>query len=137
MVVEKQDDFQHAAGFENVLNVYTGTKQSTGKPGEETLEFFSIDGKWIVDRKHIYSAYIKVDDFGGYDFYEQFNLVYPLQLKFEYTRLLDQLGDEEKSSRWGVKAFYRELDELSPDDEYQDGANEYMMEVQTYFEVRF
>jgi len=129
--------FNTRPGLKTILNLYTGTKQSTGKPGEETLEFFSIDGKWIVDKKHIYSGYIKVDDFGGYDFYEQFNLVYPLQLKFEYTRLLDQLGDEEKSSRWGVKAFYRELDELSPVDEYQDGANDYMMEIQTYFEVRF
>ena len=91
----------------------------------------------IVDRKHIYSGWIKVDDFGPYDFYEQFNLAYPLQLKLEYTRLLDQLGDEEKSSRWGVVAFYRELDDLSPGDEYQEGLNDYMMEIQTYFEFRF
>jgi hypothetical protein len=129
--------FNTSPGYSTILNVYTGTKQSTGQPGQETLEFFSIDGKFIVDRKHIYGAYIKVDDFGGYDFYEQFNLVYPLQLKLEYTRLLDQKMDEETSSRWGVKAFYRELDELSPAEEYQDGANDYMMEIQTYFEVRF
>ncbi len=129
--------FNTSPGYRTVLNLYAGTKQSTGQPGQETLEFFSIDGKFIVDRKHIYGAFIKVDDFGPYDFYEQFNLVYPLQLKLEYTRLLDQKLDEETSSRWGVKAFYRELDELSPEDEYQDGENDYMMEVQTYFELRF
>ena len=102
-----------------------------------TLEFFSVDGKWIVDKKHIYSAYVKIDDFGPYDFQEQFNLVYPLQVKFGYTRLLDQLGDEKRSSQWGVKFFYRELDELSPADEYLDGENDYMMEVQTFFELQF
>ena len=129
--------FNTSPGYRTVLNVYTGTKQSSGQPGQETLEFFSIDGKFIVDRKHIFGAFIKLDDFGPYDFYEQFNLVYPLQLKLEYTRLLDQKMDEKTSSLWGVKAFYRELDELSPGEEYQDGENDYMMEVQTYFELRF
>ena len=118
-------------------NLYAGTKQSSGKPGEETLEFFSVDGKLIVDKKHIYSGYVKVDDFGPYDFYEQFNLVYPLKLKLEYARLLDNLVDEQRSSKIGVKFFYRELDELSPADEYLDGENDYMMEIQTYFELKF
>ncbi len=130
--------FNPRPGLRTILNLYTGTKQSSGKPGEETLEFFSIDGKMIVDQKHIYGADIKVDDFGPYDFQEQFNLVYPLQVKFEYARLLDQLLSEERSSRWGVKFFYRELDELSdPADGFKDGDNEYMMEVQTYFELKF
>lgn len=91
----------------------------------------------IVDRTHIYSAYVKVDDFGPYDFQEQFNLVYPLQLKLEYARLLDQLRSEERSSKVGVKLLYRELDENSPADEFQDGDNEYMMEIQTYFKLAF
>ena len=129
--------FNPRPGLTTVLNLYTGRKQSSGIPGFDPTDFFSIDGKMIVDRKHIYSGWIKVDDFGPYDFYEQFNLAYPLQLKLEYTRLLDQLGDEEKSSRWGVVAFYRELDDLSPGDEYEDGLNDYMMEIQTYFEFRF
>ncbi len=129
--------FNPRRGLKLIGNVYTGKKQTSGKPGEDAIEFFSLDGKVIVDKTHIYSGYIKVDDFGPYDFYEQFNLVYPLQLKFEYARLLDPLRDEKRSSRIGVKFFYRELDELSPEDEYQDGENDYMMEVQTYFTLRF
>ncbi len=129
--------FNPRPGLKTILNLYTGTKQSSGKPGEETLEFFSIDGKMIVDKKHIYSAYVKLDDFGPYEFYEQFNLVYPLQLKLEYARLLDKFLDEQRSSRWGVKLFYRELDELSDAEEFQDGDNDYMMEIQTYFELKF
>jgi hypothetical protein len=129
--------FNPSPGTRTVLNFYTGTKQSTGQPGQETLEFFSVEGKLILDQKHIYSGYIKVDDFGPFDFYEQFNLVYPLQLKLEYAQLLDQQMDELRSSKWGVKFYYRELDELSPEEEYRDGENDYMMEVQTYFELRF
>jgi beta-galactosidase len=129
--------FNSRSGLKSVFNWYAGTKQSSGKPGEETLEFFSVDGKLIVDKKDIYSAYIKVDDFGPYDFYQQFNLVYPLQLKIEYARLLDLLGDELRSSKIGVKALYRTLDERSPADEYDDGKNDYMMEIQTYFQLKF
>ncbi|MBT8433495.1 MAG: hypothetical protein KJN95_02455 [Gammaproteobacteria bacterium] len=129
--------FNTRPGLKTIMNFYTGTKQSSGKPNEETLEFFSWDGKWMVDKKHIYSAHLKVDDFGPYDFQEQFNLVYPLQVMFGYTRLMDQLGDEKLSNQWGIKFFYRELDELSPEDEFLDGENDYMMEVQTFFELQF
>ncbi len=120
-----------------VLNWYIGTKQSTGQPDQKTLEFFSVDGKWIKDRAHIYSAAIKIDDFGPYDFYKQFNLVYPLQVNLGYSYLIDKLLDDKNSSQIGVKFFYRELDELSDNAEYQDGKNDYMLEVQTYFELKF
>jgi hypothetical protein len=128
--------FNTRPGLRTILNFYTGTKQSTGAPGFDKVEFFSVDGKWVVDDKHIYSGWIKIDDFGPYDFQEQFNIVYPLQLKLEYARLLDLLGDEKRSSKWGVKGFYRELDELSPG-EYKDGEDDYMFEVQTYIEFKF
>ena len=129
--------FNPRPGVRTVLNFYTGTKQSSGAPGFDKVEFFSADGKLIVDDKHIYSAGVRVDDFGPYDFQEQFNIVYPLQLEFGYARMLDLVGDEKKSSKWGVKAFYRELDEFSAADEYLDGENDYMFEVQTYVELMF
>jgi hypothetical protein len=129
--------FNPDKGLKTVLNVYGGTKQSSGQPNEDAIDFFGVDGKIIVDKTHIYSGYVKVDDFGPYDFQEQFNIVYPLQLKVEYVRLLDQLRDELKSSQWGVNLFYRELDELSPADEYEDGDNDYMFEIQTFFKVAF
>ena len=55
---------------------------------------------------------------------------------FGYSRLLDLVGDEKRSSQWGVRAFYRELDELSPG-EYREGENDYMFEVQTFIELKF
>ena len=129
--------FNPRKGLKTVFSAYTGKKQSSGQPGEDAIEFFGADGKIIVDKTHIYSAYVKVDDFGPYDFQEQFNIVYPLQLKLEYARLLDQLRDEKRSSKVGVKLLYRELGELSPAAEYEDGDNEYMFEIQTYFNIAF
>ncbi len=128
--------FNPRKGLRTILNFYTGEKQSSGRPGQETLEFFAADAKLVVDNKHIYTGYLRIDDFGPYDFQEQFNIVYPLQLGFEYGRILDLLGDEKRSSQWGVRAFYRELDELSPG-EYRDGENDYMFEVQTYIDFKF
>jgi hypothetical protein len=129
--------FNPRPGLRTIVNLSGGEKQSSGQPNQETLEYYTIEGKWVVDNKHIFSTWFAKDDFGPYDFQEQFNVVYPSQFKFEYTRLLDQLGDELRSSQWGVKFFYRELDELSPVDEYEDGANDYMFEVQTFFELKF
>ena len=129
--------FNPRRGLKTIFNAYAGAKQSSGQPGQETDEFFSFDTKIVVDKTHIYSAIVRVDDFGPYDFQEQFNIVYPLQLELEYTRLLDQLRDEQRSSQIGVVLFYRTLDELSPADEYENGENDYMFELQTYFKVAF
>ncbi len=120
-----------------IANIDLGRKQSTGQPDEDPVESFSFSGKAVVDRTHIYSGYVKLDDFGPYDFQRQFNIVYPLQLKLEYARLLDVKRDEEKSSKFGVKLLYRELDEDSPEQEYQDGENDYMFELQTYYKLAF
>jgi hypothetical protein len=134
--------FNPRTGLRHILNLTAGKQQSTGAVRDadgaffEPVEFFAVDGKSIIDNEHIWSWYIKVDDFGPYDFQRQFNEVFPLQLKLEYTRLLDRFKDMDDSSKWGVKGLYRELDELSGGD-YEDGLNEYIFEVQTYYQVNF
>ncbi|MDJ0832111.1 MAG: glycoside hydrolase family 2 TIM barrel-domain containing protein [Gammaproteobacteria bacterium] len=128
--------FNPRLGLRIVANFDVGKQQSTGEPNQEAVEFAGANVKFVVDNKHTYLGELRIDDFGPYDFQQQFNEVYPLQAKFEYTRFLDQFGDEDLSSQWGVRALYRELDELSGAD-YEDGKNEYMFEVQTYFELKF
>ena len=129
--------FNPSSDLKYIFNITAGKQQSTGKPGEKTVEFYGLDGKLIIDRKHIISADIRVDDFGPYDFQRQFNLTYPLQIELDYTRLLDQLRDEDRSSKIGVKTLYRTLDENSPDEEFEGGDNDYMFEIWTYFELNF
>jgi len=126
-----------------VMNLQFGKQQSTGQvrddDGEllEAVEYFSVEGKFIVDREHIYTAKFIEDGFGPYDFQRQFNLAYPRQLWLGYTRLLDNRRDELLSSKWGVNLLYRELDERSPDDEFEEGENEYMFELQTFYKYSF
>ncbi len=136
-LVKSKMFFNPGNSVKYILNLAVGKQQSTGKPGEETVEFFGIDGKVVVNRKHIFSGYFKQDAFGPYDFYRQFNLTYPQQIKLEYAQLLDQKMDEKSSSKLGVKVFYRTLDEHSPEDEYEDGENDHMFEIQTYFKYSF
>ena len=129
--------FNPRRGLKYIADFEAGTKQSTGQPNEDAIDYYSIGGKVIVDKEHIYSGYIKWDDFGPYDFQEQFYVVYPLQWEFEYARLLDAQRDEDKSSKYGIKLLYRDIGEDSPDDEYQNGENDYMFELQTYFKFAF
>lgn len=120
-----------------IFDIQRGKQQSTGKPDEESVVFTSFQAKAVIDSKHIISASYKKDAFGPYDFYRQFNLTYPEQYTLEYTRLLDNNKSEKDSSSMGVKVFYRTLDELSPADEYEDGDNDHMFEIQTYFKYNF
>ena len=120
-----------------VLGLTGGKQQSTGQPGEETVEFWGIDGKLVLHNRHIFSGYYKKDAFGPYDFYRQFNLTYPQQFKFEYAYLLDALQDEDSSSKYGVRFYHRRLGENSPEDEFEDGANQYMFEAQVFFKYAF
>jgi len=136
-MVKSKMIFNPSESRKYILNIVSAKQQSTGKPGEETVEFGSIEGKVIVDNKHIFSASYKKDAFGPYDFYRQFNLTYPEQLNIGYTRLLDMHKDELQSSKFGVKLFYRTLDEHSPVDEYENGKNDYMFEIQSYFKYSF
>jgi hypothetical protein len=41
------------------------------------------------------------------------------------------------TSKWGVRALYRTLDENSPEEEYQDGRNDSMFEIITYLTFTF
>jgi len=129
--------FNPGSDLRYVLDMEAGKLQTTGQPGEKAAEYVGLKGKAIVNREHIFSAHIKSDGFGPYDFQRQFNVIYPLQVELGYTLLLDQLRNEKLSSKFGVKVLYRELDKNSPADEYQGGINDYMFEVQTFYKYSF
>ena len=129
--------FNPTRSLKYVFDIEVGKQQTTGLPGQETVEYNSFEAKAVIDSTHIISGYFKQDAFGPYDFYQQFNLTYPEQIKLEYARLLDMKKDEKTSSKLGVKLFYRTLDEFSPPDEYENGENDHMYEIQTYFKYSF
>ncbi len=123
--------------FKLITNLVAGQQQSTGDPNGGAREFYEADAKFIFNRKHILSGYFKKDAWGPYDFHRQFNVTYPEQYKLDYSLLLDQRLDEDESSKIGIRALYRTLDENSPDDEYRDGANGYDFLTMFYFKWAF
>ena len=129
--------FNPSTDLKIISKLEGGRQQPTGTPVGGSTEYASVEGKIIMDSKHIISAYIKKDDWGPYDFERQFNLVYPYQYKLDYSMLLDQLRSEEKSSKFGIKALYRTLDARSDNAYYQDGKNDYMFEIQAYIRLNF
>jgi beta-galactosidase len=120
-----------------ITRLLAGYQQSSGDPTGGTREFYEAEGKFIVDRKHIFSGYFKKNAWGPYDFHEQFNLTYPEQYNLEYALLLDERRNEDTSSKVGVRAFYRTLDENSPDNESQNGTNKYDFLTVFYFKWAF
>jgi len=120
-----------------ITNLNAGYQQPTGDPTGGTREFYGIEGKFIIDRKHILSGYFKKDDWGPYDFQRQFNFVYPEQYKLDYSLLLDQRLDEDESSKIGVRALYRTLDPNSPDQDGDIGIHDWEFLTIFYFKWAF
>ena len=101
--------FNTGRNMKIISNLLAGWQQSTGDPDGGTRKFYEADGKFIYDKKHIFSGYFKKDAWGPYDFHRQFNITYPEQYKLEYALLLDEHRDEDASSKIGVRALYRTL----------------------------
>ena len=120
-----------------VTNLLAAHQQSSGTPEGGTRTFYETDAKFIINRKHIISAYVKKDAWGLYDFHEQFNVTFPLQFKLDYSILLDKKRDELRSSKVGVRALYNTLDGDSPESDYQDGLNDYLFQTQLYVRWNF
>ena len=128
--------FNPRPGYKSVINLEAGKQQPTGLPADET-EYYSLQGKLILNNEHILSATYKKDAWGKYDFERQFNVKYPEQLELSYTKLLNKGLSESKSSKVGIKALYRTLDEDSDNAFYKDGENDSMLEIQTFLEYKF
>ncbi|MCW8845946.1 MAG: hypothetical protein OQK99_08935, partial [Gammaproteobacteria bacterium] len=120
-----------------IVNLVSGFDQSTGDPTGGTRKFYELEGKVILNKRHIISGYFKKDAWGPYDFHRQFNITYPEQFKLDYAVLLDDLFDERRSTKVGVRVLYRTVDENSPGDEYLDGQNDWMFQTVFYFTYMF
>ena len=126
-----------------IVKLIRGFDQSTGDPDGGTRDYWEMHWKALFKRKHMVSGYFMKDAWGPYDFYRQFNITFPEQVKFDYSYLLGSngllgsVGDEDRATKIGVRALYRTPDENSPDDEYLDGLNDWTAMVVVYFTYQF
>jgi hypothetical protein len=126
-----------------IVKLIRGFDQSTGDPDGGTRDYWEMHWKALFKRKHMVSGYFMKDAWGPYDFYRQFNITFPEQVKLDYSYLLGSNGllgsasDEDRATKIGVRALYRTPDENSPDDEYLDGLNDWTAMVVVYFTYQF
>ncbi|MEM9334890.1 MAG: hypothetical protein AAGA33_08555, partial [Pseudomonadota bacterium] len=127
-----------------IFNLMYGQEQSTGDPGDidgpdkGAVKYSQFHWKAEWNRRHIFEGYFMKDAFGPFDFYRQFNVTFPEQIKLDYSvrlgvsGILGSLEDERNATRVGIRALYRTADENSPDDEFLDGLNDYTFQTVFY-----
>jgi len=120
-----------------------GFQQSTGDPTGGTRDFWELHGKAVWGGRHVLSGYFMKDRWGPYDFYRQFNITFPEQVKLDYSYLLgsgfgaiaDRLS-EDHATQVGVRALYRSFGEDSESQEEFPGSD-YIFSVNVYFIYQF
>ena len=120
-----------------------GFQQSTGNPNGGTRDFWELHGKAVWGGKHTLSGYFLKDAWGPYDFYRQFNVTFPEQIKLDYSYLLgpgySAIADrvsEDHATKIGVRALYRSFGEGSEAEEEYPGSD-YIFSINVYFIYQF
>ena len=127
-----------------ILKLVRGFDQSTGDPDGGTRDYWQAHAKAIFGGRHTVSGYFMKDSWGPYDFYRQFNLTFPEQIKLDYSVLLGSgFGGisnrmaEDRATKIGIRALYRTVDENSPDNEFLEGVNDSVFMTVIYFTYQF
>ena len=134
--------FNPKPGRKYITRLVRGFEQSTGDPNGGTRDHWQFHWKTIWGGKHTFSGYYMKDAWGPYDFYRQFNVTYPEQVKLDYSVLLGgnagafkSAQSENEAARIGIRALYRSGDENSDLDPILDGDHIFMTVL--YFTYQF
>lgn len=99
--------------FGFIANIYAGDAQANGSD-ERTIRRYGMDLRIIRNQVKLIS-FVRVNDWGPYDYHRDYNLTYPLQLMADIST---DLGKPDwfnlPSTRIGIRASYRTLDRYSP-----------------------
>ena len=123
-----------------IFRLVRGFEQSGGSPVRDTADYYQFHWKAEFNRKHVFEGYYMKDAWGPYDFFRQFNITFPEQIKLDYSVLLGTSGqigkiaDEQRATRVGIRALYRSLDEQN---ETFDVEGDYTFMTVLYFTYQF
>ncbi|NMH28645.1 glycoside hydrolase 5 family protein [Flavobacterium silvaticum] len=99
--------------FGMIANLYTGDAQANGSDAR-TIHRYGMDLR-VIYRKIKLSSFVKINDWGPYDYHRDFNLTYPMQLMAD---LSTEIGKPDwfilPGTRIGIRGTYRTLDQYSP-----------------------
>jgi hypothetical protein len=99
--------------FGLISNLFVGTAQANGSD-PRLIQRFGGDLR-VIYKKTKFSAMVKVNDWGPYDYHRDFNLTFPLQLTADLsTNLAKPSWFDLSNSRLGIRGTWRSLDQFSP-----------------------
>ena len=101
----------HDFGF--LAKFLVGTAQSNGSD-ERLIQRYSGDLIMFYKKLRLMSA-VKVNDWGPYDYYHDFNLTFPLQVMADLSTSLGKLNWlNVPDTRLGIRGTWRSMDQYSP-----------------------
>jgi len=96
-----------------IANIYGGPAQANGSDAR-TIDRYGLDLKMIYNRIKV-ASFVKVNDWGPFDYHRDFNLTYPIQLMADISF---GIGKPEwfilPGTRIGLRGTWRSLDQYSP-----------------------
>lgn len=100
--------------FGFIANVYAGDAQANGSD-VRLIKRLGADVKMIWKNTTL-SSFVKVNDWGPYDYHRDFNLTYPLQVMADLSTSVAPPGwlEDLPNTRIGIRGTYRTLDQYSP-----------------------
>jgi hypothetical protein len=138
--------FNPKPGRKYITRFVRGFDQSTGNPTGGSRDYWELHWKAIFGGRHTFAGYYKQDAWGPYDFYRQFNVVFPDQVYLDYSVLLGgktssftSLTAEDRATKIGIRAHYRSGDALAvpPDDIDQATEGDHIFMTVLYFTYEF
>ena len=117
---------------------YVGQQQARGID-ERLLTRGGVD--WSAARRRLgLRGFVKINDWGPFDYYRDFNLTYPLQTMVDVSSGLGKPDPFDPSTRLGIRGKWRLLDENSPVGQFDinpgiGNANGWEGEIFTYIQV--
>lgn len=99
--------------FAVIANLYAGDAQANGSD-QRTIKRYGMDLRAIYKKLKI-NSFVRVNDWGPYDYHRDFNLTFPLQLMADIS-LSTGKPDwfDLPATSFGLRATYRTLDAYSP-----------------------
>lgn len=99
--------------FGFVANVYGGEAQANGSDAR-TIDRYGIDLR-LMYKKIRMTSFLRVNDWGPYDYHRDFNLTFPLQLMADISIELNKPDwFLLPGTRLGIRGTWRSLDRFSP-----------------------
>lgn len=128
--------FNPGAGVRLLLGAYAGTAQARGSDPRLITRYGGDLGlRW---RKTAWDTALKIDDWGPYDFHQDYNLTYPLQVNTNLSGGITAPRSGQRSTRLGLEGKFRTLDPNSDGWTDVPGAGDalqYELELGTYVTV--